>query len=112
MNGSYLLVDEILVIVFDIELPLHILDFSPLQEKMSLCRQHLSSRHFSLAHKSNQLTSILQFLPEPPQFVRTLGISTASLANLPNLTPAEADIRICIICILTGFELQMHVSNV
>lgn len=112
MNGSYLLVDEVLIIVLDIELPLHILDFSPLQEEMPLCRQHLSSRHFSLAHKSNQLTSIFQFLPEPSQFVRTLGISAASLADLPNLTPAEADIRICIICILTSFELHMHVSNV
>jgi hypothetical protein len=64
-----------------------------------------------LADKCNQLASVLQLLSESPKFIRTLSISAASLSDLANLTPTEANIWICVVGLLAGFELQASVSN-
>jgi hypothetical protein len=107
MNNSYLLVDEVLIIVLDVEFPLHLLDLSPLYEEHTLSRQHLLPCQLPLTDKRDQLASILQFFSESPQFIRTLGISAASFADLSDFAPSEADIWVCVVGFLTCLELQV-----
>ena len=110
MVSSYLLIDEVFVVVFDVEFPLHILNLGALQEHLPFYGKHLFPCQLALPHKSNQLPGILELLPEPSQFVGTLRISTASLANLADFTPTEADIWISVVGVLAGLELHKSVS--
>lgn len=104
-RASYLLVDEVLVVVFDVELPLHVLHLRTLQEDMPFNSKHLLPRQFALPHQCNQLPGIFELFSESPQLVGTLRISAASLANLADFTPTEADIWIGIVGLLARFEL-------
>lgn len=108
---TYLLGDEVFVIVLDVELAFHFLDLSALEEQVSLYSQHLLAGYLALVHQSNQLPGVLEFLAKTPKLLRTLSITAASLADLANLTSAEADIGITIVGILTGFKLHSMVSN-
>lgn len=105
-SAFYLLVDEILIIVLDSEFPFHVLDFRALLEDLLFNDEHLFSRKFTLSHKSNQLSRILQFFAEPAQFFGALRIPTTSLADLSHFTPTETYIWIAIIGFLARFELR------
>lgn len=102
----YPLVDEVLIVVLDPELPLHLLDLTALQEYLAFHSKHLLPSQFALAHKSNQLASIFQLFPKAPQLFSTLGVPPAGLANLADLASTEANIRVGVVGILTGFKLR------
>lgn len=102
---TYLLVDEILVVVLDIELALHFLDLGAFQEELPLHSNHLLASDLALAHQRNQLPCILKLFTESSELVGALCISAASLANLANFAPAETDKRIAVVGILAGFKL-------
>lgn len=112
-DRDYLLIDEILVIIIlDAELPLHFLDLGALQEYLAFDGKHLLSGQLALAHMRHELASIFQFLSETPDLLGALSISPASLANLADLAPTEADIRVGIVGILTGFKLAKSAESV
>lgn len=112
-DSDYLLVDEILVIIIlDAELPLHFLDLGALQEYLALDGKHLLSGQLALAHMRNELAGIFQFLSETPELFGALSISPAGLANLADLAPTEADIRVGIVGILTSFKLAKSAEGV
>lgn len=108
--SSYLLVDEVFIVVFDIEFPLHVLDLGALQEHLSFYGKHLSPCQLALPHQSHQLPGILELLPESSQFVGALRISPTSLANLANFTPTEADIWVRVVSVLARLKLHKAVS--
>ena len=60
-----LLIDEILVVVLDVEFPLHVLDLGTLQEYMPFDSKHLSPCQLALPHQCNQLAGILELFPKP-----------------------------------------------
>src|SRR5947207_15954832 len=103
---SYLLVDEVFIIILDTKFPLRLLNFSSLNKYLSLCDKYFLPCQFTLSHHGNQLPCIFELFPESPQFLSALRVPTASLANLPNLASSEAHIRISIIRILASLELQ------
>ncbi|KAL3703337.1 hypothetical protein TMatcc_010526 [Talaromyces marneffei ATCC 18224] len=105
-SGSYLLVDEILIIVLDAEFPFHVLYFRALLEDLLFDDEHLFSCKFTLSHESNQLSRILQFFAKPAQFLGTLRIPTTSLADLSHFASTETYIWIAIIGFLARFELH------
>ena len=103
--ASYLLVDEIFVIILDTQFPLHILDFRALLENFPLGRNQVFPHQFTLSNHSEQLSGIFQFLSETPEFFGTLEITATSLAHLSNLAPTEAYIRVPIVRALASFGL-------
>lgn len=103
---TYLLVDEVLIIVLDVEFALHIPDFGALREEVSFHAKHFFASNLTLTHQSNQLPCIFKFFTKSPQLLGTLGIPTTRFADLTNLTSTETDIRIAVISILTSLELQ------
>lgn len=106
MTHAYLLVDEVLVIVLNVELALHLLDLSTLLEELPLHGEHFSPGNFTLAHQSNELASIFQLFAKTSELFGTLRISTTSLADLANLASTETDKWITVIGVLTSFELR------
>lgn len=104
---SYPLVDEILIIILGAEFPLHLLNLGALQEYLAFHGKHLFPGQLALAHKGNQLTSILQLFPKAPQLISTLGVPPAGLPNLADLASTEANIGIGVVGILTGFKLRL-----
>lgn len=112
MDEAYLLVDEVLVVVLDVEFSLHLLDFGPLQEDLPLNGKHLLSSQLTLAHQGDKLPGIFELLPQPPQLFGTLSISATSLPDLPDLAPTEANIWVGIIGVLSRLELYKPVSDI
>ena len=104
-RAAYLLVDEVLVIVLNVEFTLHLLDLVALHEERALHGQHLFTSDFALAHQCNQLTSLFQLFTKTSELLRALRIATTSLANLAHFTTTETDEGVAIICVLTGFKL-------
>lgn len=102
---SYLLVDEILIIVLDAEFPFHVLDFRTLLEDLFFDDVHLLPGKFALSHEGNQLSRVLQLFAKPAQLFGALRISTTSLADLSHFAPTETYVWIAIIGILARFEL-------
>lgn len=104
---AYLLVDEVLIIVLDVELALHLLDLSTLLEEVSLHGEHFPPSNFTLAHQSNELASIFQLFAKTSELFGALRISTTSLADLSNLASTETDKWITVVGVLTSFELRI-----
>jgi hypothetical protein len=66
IHDAYLLVDKILIIIFEIEFPLHLFNFGSLHEYLPFNGKYFLPRQLALAHQSDQLPSILQLLSQPP----------------------------------------------
>lgn len=105
-SDAYLLVNEILVVVLDVELALHLLHLSTLLEDLLLHGEHLLAGNLTLAHQSNELASIFQLFAETSQLFCALRISTTGLADLADLTSTETHKGIAVIGVLAGFELR------
>ena len=103
---AYLLVDEVLIIVLNVELALHLLDLSALLEEMPLHGEHFPPSNFTLAHQSNELASIFQLFAKTSELFGTLRISTTSFADLANLASTETDKWITVVGVLTSLELR------
>ena len=102
----YLLIDEILVIISDTELPLHLLDLSPLKENLLLDVEHFLAGQLALPHKCKQLPCIFELFTQSSKFLGTLRVPATSFAGLANLSSTETYIWVRIVRFLAGFELQ------
>lgn len=100
------MVNEVLIVVLDVELALHIPNLRALCEQGSFHGKHFFPSNLTLTHQGNQLPRIFKLLAKPPQLLRALGIPTTRFADLTNLTTTEADIRIAVISILASLKLQ------
>ena len=99
------MVDEVLVVALDAELPLCVLDLAALLEERAIHRQQLPPRQLALLDGGDQLPGVFQLLAQLPQLLRAQSVATSGLAHLAHLTPAEADVRIRVVRLLAGFQL-------
>lgn len=90
----YLLVDEVLVVLFDAEVALALFERAPLFKDLSIKGQRFTMLILPVLYKHHQVTSLLQFLPQFLQFLRHLSISASSLSDLSDFASSETDVRV------------------
>lgn len=105
-SGDYLLVDEKLIVALDAQFSLGVPKRQALFKHHAIDFQAFFAQLFSPLNHKQHGSGGLQFQTEFAQFFGTLSIPIPRLSDLAQFTPPEAHIRIRIIGLLTGLELQ------
>ena len=104
-NTTYLLVEEVIVVGFDVQSSLGQPDLHAVVKDGPFRGEKFPLGQFTLSDQGHDATSVFELSSKLLQFLDALGVSTTGLPGLAYFTSPEADVGVTIVRLLARLDL-------